>query len=149
MGDFCTKCKNILHLHLHPLKMAHAPIILIGYCARPWTFLISFHLWFLNVQLFLFHFMNFYLSKMAQFIQSSIFNKIQLFSYHLTRSYSKNGITDITDEYKRFIKSYITCKFILNVPIGSGKSTALMNHIKENTNKSYMLDWINCVIMDK
>ena len=76
---------------------------------------------------------------MTQFIQSSIFNEIQPFAYHLTRCYSKNGITDITDEYERFVKSYITCKFILNAPIGSGKSTALMNHIKENTNKSYII----------
>ena len=87
----------------------------------------------------MFLFMNFYLVKMTQIIQSSIFNEIQPFSYHLTRCYSKNGITDITDEYERFVKSYITCKFILNAPIGSGKSTALMNHIKENTNKSYII----------
>ena len=76
---------------------------------------------------------------MTQFIQSSIFNEIQPFSYHLTRCYSKNGINDTTDEYERFVKSYITCKFILNAPIGSGKSTALMNHIKENANKSYII----------
>ena len=136
MGDFCIESKKTTIQHLHPLKMAQTPIILTGHCARPWTLLLSFHLWFLNVQLFLFHFMDFYLSKMTQFIQSSIFNEIQPFSYHFTRCYSKTGITDIMDEYERFVKSYTTCKFILNGPIGSGKSTALMNHIKENTNKS-------------
>ena len=76
---------------------------------------------------------------MTQFTQSCIFHEIQPFSYHLTRCHSKKCITDITDEYERFVKSYITCKFILNPPICYGKSTALMNHIKENTNKSYII----------
>ena len=77
---------------------------------------------------------------MTQFIQSSIFYEIWPFSYHLTKFYSQKYLTDITGEYERFVKSYTTCKFILNAPIGSGKSlTPLMNHIKENTNKSYII----------
>ena len=105
--------------------------------------LISFHLWFdlwfLNVQLFLYHFMHFYLSKMTQFIQSSILNEIQPFSYHLTKRifdsrvvktkcYSQKDLTDITDGCEQFVKTYTTYKFILNAPIWNKKNNIVFSN---------------------
>lgn len=59
---------------------------------------------------------------MVQYIDSNLFNTIPTTAYKITfrKSYGKQQ--EIVNE---------TCKFILNSPKGSGKSTALMKYINK------------------
>lgn len=66
---------------------------------------------------------------MSQYLESTLFDTIPVSTYKI--SITKQ---DITHEIV-----FDTCKFILDAPIGSGKSTALMNHIKDSKDNNYII----------
>ena len=63
---------------------------------------------------------------MAQYIDSSLFN-------------TTFKITTTKPDGKQQEIIFDTSKFILNSPIGSGKSTALKKHVKESKNYNYII----------
>ena len=72
---------------------------------------------------------NKYFLILSQYLESTLFDTIPVSTYKI--SITKQ---DITHEIV-----FDTCKFILDAPIGSGKSTALMNHIKDSKDNNYII----------
>lgn len=67
---------------------------------------------------------------MAQYIDSSLFDTIPT---------TTCKITTMKPDSKQHEITFDTSKFILNAPIGSGKSTTLMKHIKESKDSNYII----------